>query len=204
MIEHTENVEVTVRSESDSTPQVIHDLLMFPYRHFSDCYGVKTGSLLDIACGNNFQKTILKESFDNVISADIEKTSEDVVVASITDIPLGSETFDVAFSFETIEHVERTNHDLAITELLKVVKRGGRVVVGSVNADGPTHLGQVEIWKGELNPFHISEMTSSEWGKFFKKYKAQVYQSKYDGERFFMSKEISDSGVCNYAVIQKE
>ena len=56
-------------------------------------------------------------------------------VADIQCIPFESESFDTVISCETIEHV--MNPRLAVSELARVLKRGGRLFLTTPNYFGP-------------------------------------------------------------------
>jgi len=95
--------------------------------------------------------------YDAATLSDIQRRrsqSATLVRADATRLPLQSASFDVAVSFETIEHV--TDAHALVAELRRIVKPGGRLVVSTPNrAFGPPE-------RHTVNPFHIREFTSDE------------------------------------------
>jgi SAM-dependent methyltransferase len=69
------------------------------------------------------------------------------------DLPFESESFDVAVSFENIEHVADRRRYLE--GCARVLKKGGQLILSAPNADFFRRT-------GTLNPFHLSEPTYDE------------------------------------------
>lgn len=182
------------RADFTETPGPIREWLMFPYRYFSDLYGNKNLTLLDIACGNNLQIDIIKDKFHKVISMDKE-ISPGVLKGDILNIPLADKSVDVSFCFETIEHVEDGNR--VIEELIRVTN--SIVVIGSVNKYGPSHIDGLEIFKNGLNPYHVKEYDVQMWKSMFKN--DIIMQSKQINDVWIMSTNVNIFGISNYAII---
>jgi 2-polyprenyl-3-methyl-5-hydroxy-6-metoxy-1,4-benzoquinol methylase len=104
------------------------------------CAGDLKGSrVLDAGCGDGwYSEKMVREGA--VVSGidyseraiafarDILPTA-DFQVASITALPFADETFDVSFSFQVIEHLPPDQVPHAIAELVRVTKRGGKIIV---------------------------------------------------------------------------
>lgn len=213
--ENVRHIEDTVeRLTQETSPEPITKLFQFPYEHFSNTLLKRDDYLLDIACGNGLQTEMLKSKCANVISMDVEQTQPYVRIGNITDIPLQDESVDVIFSFETIEHLPRSEHLAAVMELLRVARRC--VVIGTIRKIGPDWIGCHKIWKavnGE-NPYHLGELDDYDFMHLFNSNVVldvatpYFYQSSYSSlkQEFSMldgmtSKEIPT--YCNYVVLQK-
>jgi ubiquinone/menaquinone biosynthesis C-methylase UbiE len=128
-----------------------------------------------------------------------------VIPGDILDIPLDDDSIDVVFCFETIEHIEDQHQ--VLRELKRVTRPGGEVIVGSVNKDGPNEIGGVEIFKGDLNPYHVKELGVQDFLFLFGRnayYLQSVYNSGkvYDSSSWKMVEGLlSPQGICNYAVL---
>jgi 2-polyprenyl-3-methyl-5-hydroxy-6-metoxy-1,4-benzoquinol methylase len=109
--------------------------------------------VIEIGCGRGgFAKYLVEQGADLVAADFSEKAVEisrrrlagsptcEVLMADIQDIPFPPETFDVVISLETLEHVP--DPDRALTELVRVAKVGGRVVVTA-----PNYLSLVGLWR---------------------------------------------------------
>ncbi len=106
-----------------------------------DVAGLK---VIEIGCGRGGFARYLQQQGADLVAADFSpKAVEiarrrlaglshcDVVVADIQAIPYETETFDVAMSLETLEHVP--DPDRGLLELVRVAKIGGRLVVTTPN-----------------------------------------------------------------------
>jgi len=190
------------RANPDNAPWEILEMLMHPYRYYGELLGDKSKSVLDIAAGDNMQRLILEKHFEYVTSMDIRPSPEEKVIeGDVLDIPLPDESVDVTLCFETIEHVE--DHQRVVSELTRVTRKGGTIVVGSISKNGPTHLGDVVIFKGDLNPYHLKELSSTDFGLLFGS-SAKFHRSHYQDGLFRMKRGLSTEGICNYAMIERE
>jgi len=146
---------LAIERVDDDTPEEIRYLFEFPYRYFS----TRTGgcSVLDISCGNFHQRSILAKSFRSVLGADISPQKPGIIQASLQDIPLVDNSIDVIFCFETLEHMNKELQIKAIAELDRVARL--RVVIGSVSKYGCDFFENVEIYKGDKNPYHVEELS---------------------------------------------
>jgi len=132
---------------------------------------VANKKVLDIASGNGYGTKILAEATaSEVIGMDIdEKAVEEAnkiyelenlkyKVGSAEEITEADKSFEVITSFETIEHLH--NQEKYLSELKRVVTDDGLVFISTPNK---------EIF-GNKNPFHIKELTRSEFEEILKKY----------------------------------
>jgi ubiquinone/menaquinone biosynthesis C-methylase UbiE len=119
--------------------------------------------VLDVACGAGFGLAMLGAAARRAIGIDYDhntlsevqrKQLATLVRADATRLPLQTASFDVAVSFETIEHV--ADAQAFVHELHRVLKQGGRLVISTPNrAFGPPE-------RHTANPFHVREFTAEE------------------------------------------
>ena len=131
---------------------------------------VKPGDrVLDIACGSGYGSAYLSRFAGAVYGVDI---SEDAVVyaqerygrpklrflqGDVSKIPLDRESVDVVVSFETIEHVEEASQHAFLTEVKRILRPGGLLIVSCPNKPVASDLPR-ELW-GAVNPYHKKEYT---------------------------------------------
>ena len=109
--------------------------------HLGDVTGLR---VLEIGCGVGEFSQLLAERGARVIGADIsplavEETGHrlegyegtEAIVADICAVPFRDESFDLVVSLETIEH--SADPRKALAELVRVTRRGGRLIVTNPN-----------------------------------------------------------------------
>lgn len=146
---------------------------------------VKDRKVLDIASGEGYGSALLATVASSVLGVDI--SSEAVEHASSTyahvpnarfiqgsaaRIPAEDGTFDVVVSFETIEHHDQ--HEEMLSELRRVLKRGGLLVLSSPNK---------RVYSDEAgyhNEFHVKELYFDELDVLVRRHFDQVL---YFGQR---------------------
>jgi 2-polyprenyl-3-methyl-5-hydroxy-6-metoxy-1,4-benzoquinol methylase len=147
------------------------------YRYRLAARYVRGKDVLDVACGEGYGTAALAAAgARSVIGVDVDEATcayarrrytrygIDIRRGNATDLPLEARSVDVVVSFETIEHVPRPAEFL--DECCRVLRPGGLVIVSTPN---------VEVYNPDRdparNPFHCSEMTTSEFlavvGRFF-------------------------------------
>ena len=191
------------------TPTSIVQLFLLPYIAFSEMFGGRYKTLLDCGCGNLYQQNILEDRFGKVFFVDKEdRRTDNFFKADLNfeKLPFPMGKFDVVFSFEVIEHLEKENQEKFVEELVRV--SNDFVVIGSVSKDGPSYVGEDLIFKKSLdcNPFHKNEFTSFEWKKFFKRVLRNVeyFHSELNDDGLEIVRQLDGKkGFCNYVVIRK-
>ncbi len=88
-----------------------------------------TGKVIDIGCGNKPYEKIFQGITDEYVGCDIVQSSLQKVdvLCPANNIPLPDNSFDTAFSTQTIEHVE--DHQGLVNEAFRLVKPGGHFIV---------------------------------------------------------------------------
>ena len=133
---------------------------LFIKRHAPD-----GSSILDLGCGTGYSSLLLSyEKFD-VTGVDVSflflgeiskrrSANLNLLVADAADLPFRSESFDAVSSFMMIEHIFHVGKTLR--EMLRVVKKGGYIVIVSPNLLSPIHslkaLWRFLIW-GKIKDF---------------------------------------------------
>lgn len=116
--------------------------------------------ILDVACGTGYgSKMLIDAGAGDVLGVDISgealrfavKTYRITTVqANATILPINNSEFDLAVSFETIEHV--TDAQDFLREINRVLRPGGVLLLSTPNSELSAHV----------NPFHVREYTRSE------------------------------------------
>jgi SAM-dependent methyltransferase len=86
------------------------------------------GKLIDIGCGNKPYEALMK-NVTEYTGCDIVQSSEERVdvLCEANNIPLPSDSFDTAFSTQTIEHV--ADHKGLVKEAFRLLKKDGYFIV---------------------------------------------------------------------------
>ena len=130
--------------------------------------GCGTGNFsIKLACrgmevlGVDVSRPMLKEAREKVKKMDEElKISFRQMDAKDLDFPDGS--FDHAFSMATIEFVPDEDKEKFVQEMLRIVKPGGRVLIGTITADSEWGKKYRERAKSKESVFHHAELTTPE------------------------------------------
>ncbi len=121
--------------------------------------------------------------FDRVVTA--REETPHAIVAAGEYIPFADNTFDTILSHEVIEHVQ--DDRLAAQEMVRVLKRGGRIVIFCPNRWYPfeTHG---HYWKGEYHfgnsPLinYLPDRWRNQLAPHVKAYTARSIKRLFDGE----------------------
>jgi len=114
------------------------------------------GHILENGCGvgmyvehlSPFGGTVIGLEYDFERAAEARKNSVHIVNAAGELIPLPSATFDLILSHEVIEHVQ--DDRAAISEMVRVLKPGGRIVLFAPNRGYPFETHGI-YWKGSYS-----------------------------------------------------
>ena len=112
------------------------------------------GRILENGCGvgmyvehlTQLGGTVYGLEFDFERAAEAARNSPRIMNAACESLPLPSSTFDLILSHEVIEHVQ--DDRLAIREMVRVLKPGGRIVLFCPNRGYPFETHGI-YWKGK-------------------------------------------------------
>ena len=118
-------------------------------RHYVELvtrYAPPEAKILDLGCGNGISTRLLNQARFDVVGADIsplfleeaqawENPQLQYRVCDVLELPFEAETFDVICSNELIEHLPDV--ETALTEMIRVVRKGGRIVLSGPNLCSP-------------------------------------------------------------------
>ena len=86
-------------------------------------------------------------------------------VGDVTALPYDDYYFDIYISFETFEHLPLEIVDKYFSEAVRVLKKGGKMLISTPNREMRKHV---------HNPFHIKEYSFSEFDTHLKKYFSDI------------------------------
>src|SRR5688572_20724996 len=112
------------------------------------------GTVLENGCGvgmyvekmTGFGSRVIGLEYDFERAAEAKVRSKEIFNAAGEFIPLPASTFDLVLSHEVIEHVQ--DDRVAICEMIRVLKPGGRAVIFSPNRGYPFETHGI-YWKGK-------------------------------------------------------
>lgn len=147
-----------------------------------------TGPILDIACGCGYGSAII-DAAERYIGLDIDENAIEYANEHYgayglfrkydgKRIPYDDSSFDIVCSIETIEHLDRRYHNDFYSELCRVLKTDGFLVVSTPNRN--------YIWKklkkllGWRNPYHKYEFKTYEFLNFLSR-RASIIDITYMG-----------------------
>ena len=109
-------------------------------------YAPPRSKVLDLGCGNGISARLLNQADFDIVGTDIsplfledaqtwENPKLHYRVCDVMELPFESESFDVICSNELVEHLPDV--ETALTEMMRVVCKGGRIVVSGPNLCSP-------------------------------------------------------------------
>ena len=137
-------------------------------------YVGKKAKVIDIGCGAGYGSAVLGEKYEVIA---IDNSSEAIeyakkhyskkarfLTANATKLPFEDGNFDVACSFEVIEHIKEAKKYLK--EAVRVLKPGGKFILSTPNRAIHSPGGKIK------SHYHVKEYTAEELtyllGKYFK------------------------------------
>lgn len=173
------------RTSKEIIDNPIYQRLLYAYHWTRDFVEDKT--VLEIGCGDGYGSDLLAASARMIHAVD--KTEEVVQFARnrypnekiqfhamfIPPIAFGDDTFDIAFAFQLIEHLE--NPDGFLKEIHRTIKPGGKLLITTPN----------RYFSLAPNPYHIKEYAAGELSDLLGKFFAEVKVSGLFGDETFMN-----------------
>jgi ubiquinone/menaquinone biosynthesis C-methylase UbiE len=106
--------------------------------YLSNIGGPRGGVVVDCACGLGKGAAVLQGLGYEVLAFDIDPVRvqesigrgiETAQVGDLTQLPVGSETADIFVCSETLEHLTSSQYKQAVSEILRITKKGGFICV---------------------------------------------------------------------------
>jgi 2-polyprenyl-3-methyl-5-hydroxy-6-metoxy-1,4-benzoquinol methylase len=169
----------TVERLSPATDDYI-EILYHWQRYLMTGHLVEGKQVLDAACGEGYGAEYLARFATRVCAVDVDGQTIKAAQTkyrrahlhfqqgSIHQLPFAAETFDIATSFETIEHLPAEQQESFLGELMRVLKPGGLLLISTPNRRRTERF-------AEKNPHHLREFYLEEFTGFLKKYFKHVH-----------------------------
>ena len=133
-------------------PRIYHVQLILEY--FGDLNGKR---ILDVGCGKGRFARVLAERYTgaSIVAFDLAEamlrhvpTGVNACAGSMTALPFPTGAFDCAYATESLEHAVKI--DVAVAEMCRVVRPGGRIVIIDKNSQqwGRLKTPEWEKWFG--------------------------------------------------------
>ncbi|HEX6977515.1 MAG TPA: class I SAM-dependent methyltransferase [Patescibacteria group bacterium] len=134
---------------------------------------IKNGMrVIDLGCGTGYGSAVLSELGCEVTGIDIDKEAVDYatkhygkktkfIKGNIKDLRLKNSEFDIACSFEVIEHID--NPKAFLKEVKRIIKKGSYFILSTPNASVVSPHG------GVSSPYHTKEFNYRELSSLLKK-----------------------------------
>lgn len=129
--------------------------------------------VLDAACGEGYGSDFLARAAAHVTGVDVseaviekarrkyQRANLSYVCGSVASLPIeGAQLFDLAVSFETIEHVGEKEQLAFLAEVKRLLKSDGRLVISTPNKATYTDIPKAH------NEYHIREFYQDEFASF--------------------------------------
>jgi ubiquinone/menaquinone biosynthesis C-methylase UbiE len=129
------------------------------------------GIALDAATGLGYGAKILNGFFENVYGIDISDEALNYAKANyegpifrkgnVLNLPFDDNFFEAVFSIETLEHLQRQDHDKYLNELIRVTKQGGLIFISTPNKPIYSSVHSVKDHIGELDCLELKSLVSN-------------------------------------------
>lgn len=165
---------------------------------------VKGKTVLDAACGEGYGSSLLAETASRVTGLDIDKEAVEQAnkkygveklsycSGSVEKLPFEDQSFDVIVSFETIEHVGEEIQKNFLSEICRVLKKDGVLIMST-----PNKAVYTDLVEGQ-NPFHIKEFYVKEFQEFLgSRFANMEFYCQYPNLGYFISRENESIDIYN-------
>jgi GT2 family glycosyltransferase/ubiquinone/menaquinone biosynthesis C-methylase UbiE len=166
------------------------------HRYLYSTLFCKDKVVLDVACGEGYGSYLLSKYSKKVVGIDIDydvinfasreyiNNNLEFIVGNANNLPFkGKCLFDLIVSFETIEHIDEQNQIKLLTEVKRLLKPGGVLIISTPNKALYTDV------LNNRNKFHVKEFYLNEFNDFLKKYFQDV---KIMGQKIYSNSYIWD------------
>lgn len=101
----------------------------------------KNKIVLDVGCADGEMGGIIRNAGNYVIGLDIQKEYlekakniyDELILSNATKLPFEENAFDAVFAGEFIEHLNEEDFDKFLTEVKKILKKGGKFILTTPN-----------------------------------------------------------------------
>lgn len=93
------------------------------WHQINEIMGLNPESVLEVGIGNGFVSNYLRERGLNITTLDIRKELSPDIVASVLDMPLNDNSFDIVACYEVLEHMGYDRFITALSEINRVCRR---------------------------------------------------------------------------------
>lgn len=130
---------------------------------------INQGRILSVGCANGMDVLTLRAAGYEAFGTDLYPPHQDALPwfkqGSITAIPFANESFDAVTCLEVIEHIEVEMRATAVQELMRVVRKGGVVLIATPNRFFPfdEHAELVRFH----SPFETETLSCSDLERLF-------------------------------------
>ena len=133
-------------------------------------------NVLDLASGEGYGTSFLSKKATHIHGLDVSPetihhakskysgSNIDFVEAKATELPFENTSFDVVVSFETLEHLSSEDQQLFISEINRVLKDDGLLIISTPNK---------KVYSDDANysnPYHLSEFYKNDFEIYLKAY----------------------------------
>lgn len=132
-------------------------------------------SVLEVGVGDGIFGAIVKNAGYDYKSLDYDKNLNPDICASLFEIPLDSNSFDVVSAFQVLEHIEFERLGEAVAELYRVCKQGAAISLPDVGS-----------WSLVINIPFVRKLSF-----VFRLPRILKFKHKFDGEHYW---EINKNG----------
>jgi len=148
----------------------------------------QSGNLLDVGCAHGYFLKIVKKDF-NCEGLEYNRSATKIA-RQITKCKIYNESienakkiksnkYDIITCFDVLEHTTRP--DIAISEIGRLLKKGGLVIISVPNTNSLGHKLKGKDWFGYMDKTHKSILSNEDWVRLFNKNKLKVIDVFYDG-----------------------
>lgn len=144
------------RSHRATWRQPLHLHLEPLWRELTRALSPLGGEVIDIGCGAAPYRQLFSSKVTRYIGVDRDRTDNsciEIVSADAHSLPFESATFDVAVSFQALEHVEKPSE--CMREMSRVIRPGGHVVITAPGV-WPLHEAPRDFWR--FTRFGLAEL----------------------------------------------
>lgn len=132
------------------------------------------GAVLELGSGDGYGASLLAETAEDVTGIDLFQKNVDLASSkykhpnlkflkmSATTLDFPARSFDLAVSFQVIEHIPQNELPRYLSEIRRVLKAGGKACLSTLNLKKNQKSGQPY----DKSPHHDKEFTPSEFREF--------------------------------------